>query len=92
MTADLLELKPPSQQETPVSPTSPDFDWCHDCEVLIETQPATAIYVNRGGHVVIRQQDPAFEDDPFVAIAPEYLGRVIARLTELRDAHRAVTE
>ena len=49
-----------------------DFDWHDDPSVVLRTQPATAIYHNGAGHIVIRQERSwAQEDDPYVMISPE---------------------
>jgi ABC-type Zn uptake system ZnuABC Zn-binding protein ZnuA len=49
-----------------------DFDWHDDPSVVLRTQPATAIYHNGNGHIVIRQERSwAQEDDPYVMISPE---------------------
>jgi hypothetical protein len=56
-----------------------------DGTALVHEQPFTAVYFNTAGQVVIRQKGDAYEDDPVVLIAPEYLGRFIARLIECRD-------
>jgi hypothetical protein len=49
-----------------------DFDWADDPSVVLRSQPATAIYQNSMGHLVIRQERSwAQEDDPYVMISPE---------------------
>lgn len=49
-----------------------DFDWADDPAVVLRSQPATAIYHNPMGHLVIRQERSwAQEDDPYVMISPE---------------------
>jgi hypothetical protein len=49
-----------------------DFDWHDDPSVVLRTQPATAIYHNGNGHIVIRQERSwAQEDDPYVMISAE---------------------
>jgi hypothetical protein len=59
------------------------FDWLGDPggNVLIPTQPETAIYRNPSGQVVILQRnEDHFEDDPFVFFSEENLPRLIERL------------
>jgi hypothetical protein len=49
-----------------------DFDWHDDPTVVLRSQPATAIYYNGNGHIVIRQERSwAEETDPYVMISPE---------------------
>jgi hypothetical protein len=49
-----------------------DFDWHDDPSVVLRSQPATAIYHNPKGHIVIRQERSWSEDsDPYVMISPE---------------------
>jgi hypothetical protein len=49
-----------------------DFDWHDNPSVVLKSQPATAIYYNPNGCIVIRQERSWAEDsDPFVYITPE---------------------
>ena len=49
-----------------------DFDWFSDDSVVLKGQPATAVYHNAKGHLVIRQERNWSEEyDPYVTIAPE---------------------
>jgi hypothetical protein len=53
-------------------PEFDDFDWHDDPSVVLKSQPATAIYYNPKGCIVIRQEKSwADESDPFVYITPE---------------------
>jgi len=53
--------------EAPMS----DFNWAAAADdVVLRQQPATAIYLNPFGMVVVRQEADPFEDDPFIVIAP----------------------
>jgi hypothetical protein len=83
------ETKAATKRETPIAVSGPaEFDWYSDEAddvVLIEHQPRTAVYWNPAGHVVIRQEGGAYEDDPYVVIAPEYLRCLIDRLIKCRD-------
>jgi hypothetical protein len=38
------------------------FDWCDDEDIAIQPQPAIAVYLNRAGSIVIRQEGPVHED------------------------------
>ena len=47
------------------------FDWEKDDDcIILHEQPATAVYVGKGGHIVIRQTN-GHEDDVTILIAPE---------------------
>jgi hypothetical protein len=49
-----------------------DFDWSNDPSIVLRSQPATAIYHNGSGGLVIRQERSWCEDsDPYVHISPE---------------------
>ena len=49
-----------------------DFDWLEDDSVVLREQPATAIYTNKNGVLVIRQKgDWDAEGDTFAFITPE---------------------
>jgi hypothetical protein len=49
-----------------------DFDWSSDDSIVLREQPATALYHNRHGVLVIRQKaDWDAEHDTFAFITPE---------------------
>ena len=49
-----------------------DFDWSEDVAIILRSQPATAVYYNPAGHLVIRQERRWDEEyDPVVLISPE---------------------
>ena len=49
-----------------------DFDWENDNSIVLRSQPATAVYRNGSGGLVIRQERSWCEDsDPYVHISPE---------------------
>jgi hypothetical protein len=49
-----------------------DFDWATDESVVLHEQRATAVYQNRFGGLVIRQEKGWDEEgDPFIVIGPE---------------------
>jgi hypothetical protein len=67
-TAVLAAAGPPRRDDAEFG----DFDWADDPAVVLRSQPATAIYHNPMGHIVIRQERSwAQEDDPYVMISPE---------------------
>jgi hypothetical protein len=72
--------------DPPIAGSSePDFDWAKDPDIVVTARPANAIYENRKGHVVVRQEArPYGDDDPFITIGPEFLDDVITRLVEFR--------
>jgi hypothetical protein len=52
--------------------TSDRFDWAHDDSVVIREQPATAVYTNTSGDIVIRQANAqGDDDDAFIFLRPE---------------------
>jgi hypothetical protein len=58
-----------------------DIDWTSaNPDIVVPCQPTTAVYENPYGAIVIRQEAPYPDDDPFVFIRPEYLPALIGRL------------
>ena len=57
-----------------------DFNWDNDETVVFPTANAVAVFMNEDGGVVIRQQDPMGDDDPFVVIPPAQLKALIKAL------------
>lgn len=52
--------------------SSDDFDWHADDSIILKEQPATAVYFNKGGNLVIRQKGDWNDDgDKFLFITPE---------------------
>lgn len=47
-----------------------DFDWSDDDSIALQHQPATAIYFNKFGQLVIRQDSALGDEDPYVVISP----------------------
>jgi hypothetical protein len=72
-----------------VKPTAPvesgdDFDWAKAECVVLREQPATAIYHNPYGALVIRQERAwNQEDDPFIFIAPQNIMSFIDSLCDI---------
>jgi hypothetical protein len=81
---DLVAKSPPPPEEP-----EPDYDF-FDPEndlLVIHSQPATAVYTNPMGAVVIRQQCLDYGgDDPFITVRPEYIEMLITKLRQI--AHR----
>ncbi len=50
--------------------TGDDFDWRDDDAVVLQEQPATAVYVNTYGAVIVRQQNWP-DEDVHVMVRPE---------------------
>ena len=72
---DLLASAPKSTALTVVpepESTSENFDWNNDKSVIINEQPATAVYFNHNDQLVIRQRCWP-EDDSFVVIDRAHL-------------------
>jgi len=66
-------VKPSPLAQAGPSHDDQDFDWSpENPDVVLRAQPATAIYYNAMGHIVIRQERAwSDECDPLVAITPE---------------------
>jgi hypothetical protein len=64
--------------------TSDDFNWYNkDDSIVVRHQPATAVYTNPHGEVVVRQQDQYGDEDDFIYIAKDNALKVAqAILTE----------
>jgi hypothetical protein len=61
-----------------------DFDWFKDDSIVLEEQPAIAIYQNGRQHIVIRQRAMyEQEGDSFISIAPHNLMTLIDRLCDM---------
>jgi hypothetical protein len=61
-------------------------DWDDEESMIVPEQPATFVYWNPRGQLVIRQKGQIFEDDPYVIFTVEYLQTLIAALKQkLRD-------
>jgi hypothetical protein len=78
-----------SQRLASVAPAAatpnPDehFDWFDDSVVVLGEQPATAVYFNPKGGLVIRQRGPYYDDDPFICINAENIDAFLDKLTEI---------
>lgn len=70
--------------EPPAVDDADDFQWDDD-SVVLHDQPATAIYFNKFGGLVIRQEArwPSDEDDPYVVIAPNNVAAFIDKITDV---------
>jgi hypothetical protein len=66
------------------------FDWLGD-DVVLDEQPAVAIYFNPKDALVIRQQaqDPFDPDDPFIYIAKRNIDEFIDKLCDIVGIPRA---
>ncbi|MDO8877209.1 MAG: hypothetical protein Q8M24_18565 [Pseudolabrys sp.] len=61
-----------------------EFDWSTSPNIVIREQPATALYLNPEGSLVIRQKaDWDREEDTFVYIAPNNIEAFIDELTDM---------
>lgn len=71
-------------QAGPPSRDPDDFDWNNDDSIVLREQPATAIYHNRHGVLVIRQKaDWDAESDTFAFITPENAVRFMEALAKV---------
>ena len=63
-----------------------DFDWNNDDSIVLQEQPATAIYHNRHGVIIIRQKaDWDAEHDTFAYLTPE---NAVTFMEALAKVHR----
>jgi hypothetical protein len=63
------------------------FDWSSDESVVCRGHGAIAVYFNRYGQIVIRQEDGRHEDDDrFVIVNRESLRQLIAELIKIDRA------
>jgi hypothetical protein len=78
----LPEQKKVSAADIGLTTQDPDkFDWSTDDSVLLGEQFATAVYRNKRGAIVIRQEGVGSDDDHFVILRdPEAVGRLVAAL------------
>jgi hypothetical protein len=76
-------IAPQQPDEKPVADAE-EINWfTDDCVVLYE-QPSTAIYFNRVGALVIRQEGrDGPDDDPFIIIAKNNIEEFLDRLTDI---------
>jgi hypothetical protein len=75
-TGERLNPDPTPSEET-------DFDWHEDPSVVVPHQSAIAVYRNKFGAVVIRQEGADYEDDVWVIVNREYLASLIDALRRL---------
>jgi hypothetical protein len=83
------ESEPPLVPAPPklAESTSDTFDWREKNDVVLEAQPATAIYWNTRVQVVIRQEASWYNDEDAVLwFEPANLPRLIARLQTEYDS------
>ena len=65
----------------PAPEPNDDMDWSSaNPNIVVPCQPMTAVYENPYGAIVIRQEAPYPDDDPYILIRPEYVSVLIARL------------
>ena len=65
---------------------SHNFDWYSDdgeSSIVVRHQPATAVYTNPQGEVVIRQQDQYGDDDDFVYVTKDNALKVAQAILSL---------
>ncbi len=66
---------------------SEKFDWKNDEDaVFLREQPATAVYVNTLGQIVLQQKSAHGDDDNVVFIASQCLPVLIKKLVEIAKA------
>jgi MYM-type Zinc finger with FCS sequence motif len=74
----------PKPENAPAdSPEAKDFDWnTNDASIILREQPATAIYFNKEGSLVIRQHRWP-DHDAFIYIADASINDFLDKLTDI---------
>lgn len=60
-----------------------DFDWYSDensADIAVPAVQAVAVYVNKAGNIVIRQQDSMGDDDSVIVIPRTHADALIAAI------------
>ena len=60
--------------------TTQDFDWQNDESVVLQLQPATAVYTNPYGVIVIRQRDEYMGEDQWFYVTRECAAKLAKAL------------
>jgi hypothetical protein len=77
-------IEPPKQENAPQATPEPseEFDWSKDDgSIILHEQPATAVYFNKRGELVIRQRRWP-DDDTFIYIAESSIADFLDKLTD----------
>lgn len=84
-TVEAAVIDPALEQSPEDAPEDGEnFSWTSDENVVLREQPATAVYFNQSGGLVIRQERAWYQDDdPFIHIAPNCIEEFIDKLTDL---------
>ena len=74
----------PKPENAPAdSPGAKDFNWnTNDASIILREQPATAVYFNKEGSLVIRQHRWP-DDDAFIYIADASINDFLDKLTDI---------
>jgi len=79
----MCEAMAASERDAPANEAT-DFDWDDDDSVVAEEQRMVKAYLNPRNQLVIRQQgDYPHDEDMWVVVSREYVGRLISRLEGL---------
>jgi len=77
----LPAVRPPKTEDASAG-TVEDFDWSDTESVILPEQPATAVYFNPRGELIIRQKRWP-DDDSFIYIAPDFVSEFIDKLCDI---------
>lgn len=89
-TTTLPHASPPIVPQRTTADELSDFDWIKDkADIVLPEQPATAIYLNLRGDIVIRQERHDGEDDDLITVRPENVGALIRGLQKAVRSCRA---
>jgi hypothetical protein len=77
-------IEPPKPENAPQATPEPseDFDWSNDSSIVLHEQPATAVYFNKEGSLVLRQRRWP-DDDTFIYIAESSIGDFLDKVTDI---------
>jgi hypothetical protein len=76
--------RPAPESARAPTPEDSDFDWRTDDSVILRQQPATAIYYNREGSLVIRQEREWDRyEDTYIFIAPQNIDSFLEKLCDM---------
>ena len=64
-----------------------DFSWSDPRSVVVKRVDAIAVYKNRDGDLVIRQENPTGEDDRIVVVPAQYAYTVLEAMQQQLKSH-----
>ena len=78
---DAVAARPAAAVKAVVAEPDENYSLPESEDLVLPSQPAVAVYTNRYGQIVIRQEAMGYQDDDhFVYICPQHLDTLIVRL------------